>query len=182
MRLVILGGPGSGKGTQSQKLSEHFSIPWISTGDLLRSEIEANSDLGQQVAMVLAQGQLVDDALMIDLIKQRLQTLPADIGWILDGYPRTAFQAEELDFFLDESQIQVDQVVWLDAPIHTLIERSEYRGAIDDRPAALRRRIESLMAATVPMLDYYDYRQKLLRVDGTLTPDEVKRSILAGLA
>lgn len=181
MQLVILGGPGSGKGTQSNKLSQHFGIPWISTGDILRAEITANSTLGKQVSDTLTQGKLVPDTLMIDVIKQRLQATDTRNGWILDGYPRTAFQAEELDFFLDTLNRKVNHVIWLDLPIHCLIERSEHRGAIDDTPDAIRRRIETLLATTVPMLDYYDYRQRLMRVDGNQAPDEVKRSILANL-
>ncbi|MBX2863064.1 MAG: nucleoside monophosphate kinase [Leptolyngbyaceae cyanobacterium MAG.088] len=181
MRLIVLGGPGSGKGTQSQKLSKHFGIPWISTGDVLRAEIAADSKLGQEVSETLAKGELVPDTLMINFIKQRLQKSDASHGWILDGYPRTAFQAEELDFFLDSLHTRVDYAVWLELPTHTLIERSEYRAAIDDNPDALRRRIEMLAERTVPMLEYYDYRQRLLRIDGNQLPDDVKRDILAGI-
>ena len=182
MQLVVLGGPGSGKGTQSKKLSAHFGIPWISTGDVLRAEIAANSALGQQVSETLARGELVPDNLMIDFIKVRLQQPDTAHGWILDGYPRTAFQAEELDFFLETLNRQVNHVIWLELPAHCLIERSENRGAIDDNPEALRRRIETLAATTMPMLEYYDYRQRLLRVDGDQTPDDVKRDILSGIS
>lgn len=182
MQLVVLGGPGSGKGTQSKKLSDHFGIPWISTGDVLRAEIAADSDLGQQVSETLARGELVPDNLMIDFIKARLQQSDTAQGWILDGYPRTAFQAEELDFFLETLNRQVNYVIWLELPAHCLIERSENRGAIDDNPEALRRRIETLAATTMPMLEYYDYRQRLLRVDGNQTPDDVKRDILSGIS
>ncbi len=182
MQLIVLGGPGSGKGTQSKKLSEHFDIPWISTGEVLRAEIAANSTLGQQVSETLAKGELVPDNLMIDFIKDRLQQPDAANGWILDGYPRTAFQAEELDFFLDSLNAKVDYVIWLELPTHSLIERSENRGAIDDSPDALRRRIETLLATTVPMLEYYEYRQRLLRIDGNQPPDDVKRDILKGIS
>ncbi|MEA5463094.1 adenylate kinase family protein [Leptothoe sp. PORK10 BA2] len=182
MQLVVLGGPGSGKGTQAKKLSDHFGIPWISTGDALRAEIAADSTLGQQVSETLVRGELVSDNVMIDLIKVRLQQPDVAQGWILDGYPRTAFQAEELDFFLDTLTLQVNYVIWLELPAHCLIERSENRGAIDDNPEALRRRIETLAAITLPMLEYYDYRQRLLRVDGNQSPDDVKRDILAGIS
>ena len=123
MQLVVLGGPGSGKGTQSKKLSAHFGIPWISTGDVLRAEIAADSALGQQVSETLARGELVPDNLMIDFIKARLQQLDTAQGWILDGYPRTAFQAEELDFFLETLNRQVNYVIWLELPAHSLIEQ-----------------------------------------------------------
>lgn len=181
MQIVMLGGPGSGKGTQSKRLSEHFGIPWISTGDVLRAEIAADSDLGQQVSETLARGELVADKLMIDFIKTRLQQPDATKGWILDGYPRTAFQAEELDFFLDTMNTQVSYAIWLELPTHSLIERSENRGDIDDNPDALRRRIETLMTTTVPMLEYYDYRQLLMRIDGNQPADDVKRDILSSI-
>lgn len=182
MQLVILGGPGSGKGTQAKKLSDHFGIPWISTGDVLRAEIAADSELGQQVSEALVRGELVPDNVMIDFIKVRLQQPDAAQGWILDGYPRTAFQAEELDFFLETQTLQVNHVIWLELPAHCLIERSENRGAIDDNPEALRRRIETLAATTLPMLEYYDYRRRLVRVDGNQSPDDVKRDILTGIS
>lgn len=182
MQLVILGGPGSGKGTQSKKLSNHFGIPWISTGDVLRAEIAADSTLGQQISETLAKGELVSDTLMINFVKQRLQQPDTANGWILDGYPRTAFQAEELDFFLDTLSSQVDHVIWLELPVHSLIERSENRGAIDDHPGALRRRIETFIATTVPMLEYYDYRQRLIRIDGNQSVDDVKRDILSNIS
>lgn len=182
MRLIVLGGPGSGKGTQSKKLSEHFGIPWISTGDVLRAEIAADSTLGQQVSETLAKGELVSDRLMISFIKKRLQQTDAANGWILDGYPRTAFQAEELDFFLDSLNTQVTYAIWLELPTHSLIERSENRAAIDDTPDALRRRIETLAETTIPMLEYYDYRQRLLRIDGNQPADDVKREILSGIS
>lgn len=181
MRLIILGGPGSGKGTQSKKLGRHFDIPWISTGDVLRAEIAADSQLGQQVSETLAKGELVSDTLMINFIKERLQRPDAANGWILDGYPRTAFQAEELDFFLETFNAQVDYAIWLEVPAYSLIERSEYRAEIDDNPDALRRRIETLAETTIPMLEYYEYRRRLVRIDGNQPPDDVKRDILAGI-
>ena len=181
MRLIILGGPGSGKGTQAAKLSQQFGIPAISTGAILRAEVAAGSELGQQVATTLEKGELVSDRRMIDLIEKRLSQPDALQGWILDGYPRTAFQAEELDFLLDKVGQQVDKAIWLEVPAAVLMVRSQNRGAIDDSPEALKRRIENLLKVTVPMLDYYDHRQRLLKVDGNQEPDEVKRSILAKL-
>ena len=181
MQLIILGGPGSGKGTQAERLSQQFGIPAISTGEILRAEVAAGTELGQQVAATLEKGELVSDRMMIDLIEKRLGQPDAAQGWILDGYPRTAFQAEELDFLLDKVGQRVDKAIWLEVPAAVLMVRSQNRGAIDDSPEALKRRIENLLEITVPMLDYYDYRQRLLKVDGNQEPDEVKRSILTAL-
>lgn len=182
MRLIILGGPGSGKGTQAQRLSQQFAVPWISTGEVLRAEVNAGTDLGKRVEALLARGELAPDEMMIDFIKARLQAVDAANGWVLDGYPRTAFQAEELDFFLDSVRQVVDYAVWLEVPAHVLIERSQNRGAIDDGPDALRRRIETALEVTTPMLDYYGYRNRLLKIDGNQTPDEVRREILEKLS
>ena len=181
MRLIILGGPGSGKGTQADKLGQQFSVPAISTGAILRAEVAAGTALGQQVAVTLEKGELVSDRMMIDLIEKRLGQPDAAQGWILDGYPRTAFQAEELDFLLDKVGQQVTQAIWLEVPAAVLMVRSQNRGAIDDSPEALKRRIENLLEITVPMLDYYGHRQRLIKVDGNQEPDEVKRSILTAL-
>lgn len=147
----------------------------------MRAEIAADSELGQQVAETLARGELVSDNIMIDFIKTRLQQPDAAQGWILDGYPRTAFQAEELDFFLETLNVQVHYVIWLELPLHSLIERSENRGAIDNNPDALRRRIETSVETTIPMLEYYDYRRRLVSVDGHQPPNDVKRDILSAL-
>ncbi|MGB3519332.1 MAG: nucleoside monophosphate kinase, partial [Elainellaceae cyanobacterium] len=101
MKLIILGGPGAGKGTQASQLCQFLSIPHISTGTILREAIAAHSDLGKQVQSYVAQGEFVPDKIMIELIRQRLQQPDSQQGWLLDGYPLTAFQAEELDFLLD---------------------------------------------------------------------------------
>jgi adenylate kinase len=181
MRLILLGGPGAGKGTQSLNLSQYLNVPTISTGEVLRAEVAAGSALGQQVADTLAKGELVSDEMMIAFVKSRLQQPDMAKGWILDGYPRTAFQAEELDLLLEAANQVVNYAIWLEVPAHILIERSQNRGSIDDGPEALRRRIETLLEITVPMLEYYDYRGRLIRVDGNQDADDVKRLILESL-
>ncbi|MEB3268792.1 MAG: nucleoside monophosphate kinase [Leptolyngbya sp.] len=178
----MVGGPGAGKGTQAQRLNKALAIPWISSGDLLHRAIDANTPLGQRVAPVVAAGELVEDATMIELMRDRLQQPDARQGWLLDGYPRTAFQAEELDFLLDEIQQKVDWAIWLDVPKDILIERSLHRSRSDDNPDALQRRIELLYERTIPILDYYDYRQRLLKIDGYQPPDAVAADIRAALA
>jgi adenylate kinase len=181
VRLILLGGPGAGKGTQAKRLTESLGIPWISTGDLLHQAIAAQTSLGQTVQAAVETGELVDDTTMIALMRDRLQQPDALQGWLLDGYPRTAFQAEELDFLLDEIQQKVDWAIWLDVPQAVLMERSLGRSRSDDSPDALERRITLLYERTVPILDYYDYRQRLVKVDGSQSPEGVEAQIRATL-
>ncbi|MGD1906517.1 MAG: adenylate kinase [Leptolyngbyaceae cyanobacterium] len=177
MRLILLGGPGAGKGTQAKRLSQSLAIPWISSGDLLHGAIAAQTELGKAVQATVEKGEFVKDETMIALMRDRLSQNDAQKGWLLDGYPRTAFQAEELDFLLDEIQQQVDQAIWLDVPKEILMERSLGRSRSDDNPEALQRRIELLYERTLTMLDYYGYRQKLLKVNGNQPPEVVEAAI-----
>jgi len=177
VRLIMVGGPGAGKGTQAQRLQAAFNIPWISTGNLLHQAVDAQTPLGKKVEPIVAQGELVDDATMIELMRDRLQHPDAANGWLLDGYPRTAFQAEELDFLLDELNQKVDWAIWLDVPKAVLMERSLGRSRTDDHPEAVQRRIELLYERTLPIMDYYGYRKRLLKVDGNQPPDEVAQAI-----
>lgn len=181
VRLIILGGPGAGKSTQATILSRDLTIPWISTGDLLHREIAAQTELGQQVQATVEQGELVSDDTMIALIRNRLQQADIQPGWLLDGYPRTAFQAEELDFLLDEMQQSLDWAIWLDVTPEILMARSLERSRSDDHPDAVRRRIEVLYEYTVPILDYYDYRGRLLKINGDQEPEAVEQEIRARL-
>lgn len=177
MRLILVGGPGAGKGTQAKRLQAALNIPWISTGNLLHQEIDKQTALGQKVQATVEKGEFVDDATMIELMRDRLQQPDAVNGWMLDGYPRTAFQAEELDFLLDELHQKVDWAIWLDVPKTVLMERSLERSRADDSPEALQRRIGLLYERTIPILDYYGYRQRLLKVDGNQPPDKVEAAI-----
>lgn len=178
MRIVMLGGPGAGKGTQAQRLSHQFQIPWLSTGDILRHEIVLQSQLGQQAQPYVEQGELVPDELMIAFIRQRLLQPDTTHGWILDGYPRTAFQAEELDFLLDDLEQHLTWAVLLEVEESILMQRSLTRSRLDDEPSIIQRRIQTLFEQTLPMLDYYEQRGHLLRIDGSLTPDQVEQQLL----
>ncbi|MCU0516425.1 MAG: adenylate kinase [Oscillatoria sp. Prado101] len=181
MRLVILGGPGAGKGTQAHTLCYHLNIPWISTGEILRHAIAAQTELGRLAEPYVEKGELVPDPTMIEFIRKRLQLPDAANGWLLDGYPRTAFQAEELDFLLDELGQQLDWAIWLDVPEDILLSRSIARSRPDDQPEIAQRRLDLFQERTIPMLEYYDYRHRLLKINGNQPPVEVEREILRAL-
>ncbi|NET33182.1 MAG: adenylate kinase [Cyanothece sp. SIO1E1] len=177
MRLAILGGPGAGKSTQAEQLCRYLDIAWISTGDMLRGAIATQTELGAQVKAYVEKGDLVPDEIMIELIRQRLLQPDVLKGWLLDGYPRTAFQAEELDFLLDALGQKLDRVIWLEVAEAELMQRSIERSRLDDQPDAVQRRIELLQARTIPILEYYEYRQRVLKIDGNQAPEQVQQEL-----
>lgn len=179
MRLVILGGSGSGKSTQAQWLCHHFDISLVSTGEVLRSAITSSSDLGQQALPYVNKGELVPDELMIEFIRDRLKYPDVEKGWILEGYPRTAFQAEELDFLLDELGQQLTWAIYLQVPEAVMVNRSLGRSLPDDRPEIVQRRVELFYDRTIPILEYYDRRRRLLTIDGDQSPDMVIKNIIS---
>ena len=181
MRLVILGGAGAGKGTQAQRLSTHLNVPTIATGDILRSAIISQTELGIQAQPYVDQGELVPDPTMIEFMRQRLLLPDVARGWVLDGYPRTAFQAEELDFLLDELGQHLDWAIWLDVPESILMSRSLERSRTDDLPEIIRRRIELFQERTALILDYYARRQRLLSINGNQSAQRVQAQILQQL-
>ncbi len=189
MRLILLGGSGAGKGTQATRLSQRLSLPTLSTGDLIREAMttdstahsgasEALAELANQAKPYVEKGELVPDPLMIGFIRQRLQQPDMAQGWILEGYPRTAFQAEELDFLLEELGQGVDQALWLDVSREVLVERSLARSRSDDDLAVVQRRIDNLEEFTKPLQDYYGYKKRLLMVDGSQSADVVEQQIV----
>ena len=177
----MLGGTGSGKGTQTAKLCDRFNIPSVSTGDILRAGIASKTELGQQAETYVSQGELVPDNLIIQLIQQRLQQPDLSNGWILEGYPRTAFQAEELDFLLKKIKQKLDWAIYLQVSEAVMTERALGRGLADDQAAVIKRRIQNFQEFTVPILEYYDYCQRLITVDGEQSPDEVVQELLEKL-
>jgi adenylate kinase len=185
MRLVILGGPGAGKGTQAELLHRRLEVSWIATGDILRTAIAAKdadgdsqTELGRQAQNYVERGELVPDEVMIHFIRQRLLRDDAASGWVLDGYPRTAFQAEELDFLLEDLHQHLDYAIALEAPESVLTRRSLDRGREDDTPEAIQRRIALFLERTTPLLEYYEMRHRLIRINSDQPIDQVQQEIL----
>lgn len=174
-RIVFLGPPNSGKGTQAVRLAERLGIPAISTGEMLRAAVAAGTPLGQRVADVMARGDLVDDAMMADVVRDRLDQGDAKIGYILDGYPRTVPQAETLNEILNGAVI--DAVLLVDAPEDVLVARALGRGREDDREDVARDRQRVYREKTAPLESYFDDRGLLRRIDGAQTIEQVEAQI-----
>jgi adenylate kinase len=191
MRLVILGGPGAGKGTQAQWLCLYLRVPLIPTGDLLRKAIASTTDspsqsdtltnLGHQARQYVEKGELVPDTLMIEFMRQRLVQPDVSQGWLLEGFPRTAFQAEELDFQLEDLEQRLDWAIYLQVPESVLRERSLGRSRFDDQPDIIQHRIALFQERTLPILEYYSHRQRLLTINGNQSPEQVQQEILQKL-
>lgn len=185
MRLVLLGPPGSGKGTQATRLKEKLGIAHISTGDLLRAEVAAGTDLGKQAKEVMDAGNLVSDDILLGMLRSRLSQDDVANGFILDGYPRNVAQAQALDGVLDEIGQPLDAVVQLDVDAEQLIERlagrAKEQGRADDQPDAVRKRLEVYTQQTAPVVDFYIGRGTLARLDGIGDLEEVEARIHAVL-
>ncbi|BAZ31515.1 adenylate kinase [Cylindrospermum sp. NIES-4074] len=191
VKLVILGGSGSGKSSQAQRLCKYFDIPLISTGETLRKAISSDkplpdyaelSDLGRHTQPYLEAGELVPDEMMIELIRIRLNKPDVNFGWVLEGYPRTAFQAEELDFLLDDLGQKLNWAIYLQVPEAVMVSRSLGRSLPDDQPEIVQRRVELFYDRTIPILEYYDRRRRLLTINGDQSPEQVQQNILTLLS
>jgi adenylate kinase len=186
MNLVLFGAPGSGKGTQSAFLIEHYGIPQISTGDILREQRRAGTPLGERVKGYMDRGELVPDEVMIEIVRERLRQPDTARGFILDGFPRTVPQAQALDRMLAELGKQIEKVIYLQVGRRALIDRLVHRGQLSDRPdddpAVAARRIDVFLTDTAPLIDYYGAQHKLEEVDGQLSIEQVRDDILRRLA
>jgi adenylate kinase len=187
MRLILLGPPGAGKGTQAQRLVAKHGIVQLSTGDMLRAAVAAGTPVGLQAKEIMASGSLVPDEVVIGIISDRLDQPDMTNGFILDGFPRTVPQAEALDDLLKKKHIKLDAVVELRVNESALLQRVESRVAemrargeevrIDDTPEVLTKRLAQYRSMTEPLIHYYSERRKLLTVDGMLTIEQVTREI-----
>jgi adenylate kinase len=182
MRLILLGAPGSGKGTQAAALADHFGVPHISSGELLRRQVAAGTELGCEVASLLERGELAPDGLVVAVVDEALAH--ADRGYILEGFPRTLSQAREAE--ARHGAQFADAVVLLDVPDDVARERLAGRtpeGRADDRdPETIERRLRRFHADTEPLVDYYRDRGLLVTVDATPPPHAVTRAIVVALA
>jgi adenylate kinase len=176
MRIVLLGPPGAGKGTQARRLVEEYGIPHLSTGDMLRAAVDADTGIGRKVKGIMVNGGLVPDHLVIAAVIERVSQADAERGFVLDGFPRTMTQAVSFDDLLDTEGLAIDHVVELKADEMVLLDRIEARareareqgGAVraDDNRETLKIRIDAYNEQTAPLVDYYRSRNILRTVDG----------------
>jgi adenylate kinase len=203
MNLLLYGAPGSGKGTQANMLRTRFGIPHIATGDMLRAEIQAGTELGRQAQPILAVGKYVSDDIMIGIIRNRLRQPDCKPGFIIDGFPRTVPQAAALDALISELGQRLDRVIYLKVPVEELLRRLSGRlvcpkcqrtyppGTVaceadgsalvqreDDKPEAVRPRIEIYLEKTVPVLDHYRGWDLVSEIDGRGTIEEISSQVL----
>jgi adenylate kinase len=187
MRLILLGPPGSGKGTQAQRLIHRYGIVQLSTGEMLRAAVAAQTPVGLKAKDIMATGGLVPDEIVIGIISDRMDQPDAARGFILDGFPRTVPQAEALDDLLRKKRLKLDAVIELRVNESALLERVEKRAAethargeevrIDDTAEVLIKRLASYRSLTEPLIHYYSERRKLLTVDGMMTIEHVTHEI-----
>jgi len=191
MRLILLGPPGAGKGTQAQRLVERYNVVQLSTGDMLRAAVKAATPVGLKAKDVIARGELVPDDVVVAIVADRISEPDARNGFILDGFPRTVPQAEALDRILDEKGLALDAVVELKVDEKVLLGRIENRVAKtiargeplrpDDNPESLKMRLEAYRIQTTPLTGYYSGKGLLKTVDGMAAIEEVSTAIAAAL-
>src|SRR5262249_32214283 len=187
MRIILLGPPGSGKGTQAQRLVKRYCMVQLSTGEMLRAAVAAGTPVGLRAKDIMASGGLVPDEVVVGIISDRIEQPDAKAGFILDGFPRTVPQAEALDDLLRHKHMKLDAVIELRVNESALVQRVETRAAetrargeevrVDDTSEVLIKRLATYRAQTEPLIHYYSEKRKLLTVDGMMTIEEVTREI-----
>jgi adenylate kinase len=181
MRIILIGPPGAGKGTQCQRLASLLGVPHLSTGEMLRAAVQSRSPEGLQAAGYMQNGQLVPDAIIVGMVSNRLQARDCRNGCLLDGFPRTLPQAATLDELLERRAMSVDGVIELAVPRDELVRRMQARRRADDDPAIFARRIVSFEEQTAPLLDYYGRQGKLASIDGLGTAEEIFERVKAAV-
>jgi adenylate kinase len=212
LNLILLGPPGAGKGTQAERISEDFNLPYIATGDILREAVKTGTDLGREAKQYMDKGELVPDGIIIGVILEKVQAPQAADGFLLDGFPRTIAQAEALDEAFGKLDRGLTAALLLEVPDEEVIRRLSGRRVSpagrpyhvefnppkvegkcdvdgsdliqrdDDKPEVIRKRLEVYQSSTAPLVQYYEERGLLRRFDGTLPPTEVHDHIRATIA
>jgi adenylate kinase len=185
-RLLLLGPPGAGKGTQAQRLGAKLGVPQVSTGDMLRAAVAARTPVGQQAQAFMDRGELVPDEVVIAVAEERLRQPDTAAGFVLDGFPRTPAQARALDALLQKLGRSLERVVSIrvedDVLVERLVRRAGLEGRSDDTPETVRNRMRVYREQTAPLIDYYQARSLLAEVDGQGSVEEVERRIQEALA
>jgi adenylate kinase len=182
MRLLLIGAPGAGKGTQAERLAERFGIVHISSGDLLRQHVRDQTALGQTIKSYVDKGDLVPDAVVMDMLRKPVVAAAEAGGYVLDGFPRTVEQAKASFAVAQALGAEVQAAVHLDVPRADLVQRLRRRGrGSDDTEEVIDHRLQVYLQNTVPLLEYYAGREWMFAVDGSRSPDEVHEEIVARL-
>ena len=185
MRLLIMGAPGAGKGTQATSIADYFGIPAISTGDIFRANVSQQTELGRQVEAILSAGDYVPDELTEQIVADRLDQPDAAKGFLLDGFPRTMHQVGALDDYLDARGIRLDAVLVLDADpddlVGRLLRRAQLEGRADDTEETIRHRMDVYLRDTEPLLGHYESEALLAKVAALGTVEQVRSRIVATL-
>jgi adenylate kinase len=186
MRLILLGAPGAGKGTQGVRLADHYGVPHVASGDILRQHVAEQTPLGQRVAAFVAAGELVPDDLVLAVVGRAVVEAMETGGYLLDGFPRTLEQAERAFEAATQGNMAAEAVLFLDVAddvaVERLVERSSTSGRVDDASTdVIRHRLEVFHEQTYPLLDFYRANDRLVTVDAGKAPDEVFEDIVAQL-